>query len=99
MYYTVLYYYYVQYYLGAFNVFVYYFEVRQLILQLFFFYKDLLHRKSVRYTGLQNYEIVPFNQFALVVPRRVSDREFTVLGSYEYSSEKQVQRKNTAAVG
>ena len=25
----------------------------------YFFYKDLLHRKSVRYTGLQNYEIVP----------------------------------------
>ena len=24
-----------------------------------FFFKDLLHRKSVRYTGLQNYEIVP----------------------------------------
>ena len=39
------------------------------------------------------------NQFALVVPRRASDRECTVLGSYEYSSEKQVQRKNTAAVG
>jgi len=36
------------------------------------------------------------NQFALVVPRRVSDRERTVLGPYEYSSEKQVQRKNTA---
>jgi len=30
--------------------------------QLFFFYiflKDLLHRKSVRYTGSQNYKIVP----------------------------------------
>jgi len=25
----------------------------------FFKKKDLLHRKSVRYTGLQNYEIVP----------------------------------------
>ena len=25
-----------------------------------------------------------FNQFALVVPRRASDRECTVLGSYEY---------------
>ena len=24
-----------------------------------FFFKDLLHRKLVRYTGLQNYEIVP----------------------------------------
>ena len=53
----------------------------------------------MRYTGLQNYEIVPFNQFALIVPRRASDRECTVLGAYEYSSEKQVQRKNTAAVG
>ena len=28
-------------------------------LSIFFFVKDLLHRKSVRYTGLQNYEIVP----------------------------------------
>jgi len=35
--------------------------------------------------------------FALVVPRWASDRECTVLGYYEYSSEKQVQRKNTAA--
>ena len=42
----------------------------------------------MRYTGLQNYEIVP---------RRARDRGCTVLGSYEYSSEKQVQRKNTAA--
>ena len=25
----------------------------------FLFFKDLLHRKSVRYTGLQNYKIVP----------------------------------------
>ena len=25
----------------------------------FYFFKDLLHRKSVTYTGLQNYEIVP----------------------------------------
>ena len=40
-----------------------------------------------------------FNQFALVVPRRASDTECTVLESYEYSSEKQVQRKNTAAIG
>ena len=47
-------------------------------------------------TKLQN---CSFNQFALVVPRRVSDRECTVLGSYEYSSEKQVQKKNTAAGG
>ena len=49
-----------------------------------------------RVTKLRN---CSFNQFALVVPRRASDRECTVLGSYEYSSEKQVQRKNTAAVG
>ena len=48
-----------------------------------------------RVTKLQN---CSFNQFALVVPRRASDTECTVLGSYEYSSEKQVQRKNTAAV-
>jgi len=40
-----------------------------------------------------------FNQFALIVPGRASDRECTVLGFYAYSSEKQVQRKNTAAVG
>ena len=39
------------------------------------------------------------NQFALVVLRRASHREFTVLRTYEYSSEKQVQRKNTAVVG
>jgi len=42
----------------------------------------------MRYTGLQNYENCSFNQFALVVPRRASDRERTVLGFYEYSSEK-----------
>ena len=53
----------------------------------------------MRYTGLQNYEIVPLTSLPLVVPRRANDRECTVLGSYEYSSEKQVQRKNTAAVG
>ena len=47
-----------------------------------------------RVTKLRN---CSFNQFALVIPRRFSDRECTVLGSYEYSSEKQVQRKNTAA--
>ena len=49
-----------------------------------------------RVTKLRN---CSFNEFALVVPRRARDRECTVLGSYEYSSEKQVQRKNTAAVG
>ena len=49
-----------------------------------------------RVTKLRNYS---FNQFALVVPRSASDTECTVLVSYEYSSEKQVQRKNTAAVG
>ena len=49
-----------------------------------------------RVTKLRN---CSFNQFALVVPRRANDRECTALGSYEYSSEKQVQRKNTAAVG
>jgi len=65
----------------------------------FFLKKVLLHRESVRYTGLQNYEIVPLTSLPLVVPRRANDRECTVLGSYEYSSEKQVQRKNTAAVG
>ena len=48
-----------------------------------------------RVTKLRN---CSFNQFALVVPRRTSDRECTVLGSHEYSSEKQVQRKNTAAL-
>jgi hypothetical protein len=46
-------------------------------------------------TKLRNYS---FNQFALVVPRRASDTECTVLGAYEHCSEKQVQRKNTAAV-
>ena len=49
-----------------------------------------------RVTKLRN---CSFNQFALVVLRRASDRECIVLGSYEYSSEKQVQRKNTTAVG
>ena len=53
-------------------------------------------REIHRVTKLRN---CSFNQFALVVPRRASDRECTVLGSYEYSSEKQVQSKNTAAVG
>jgi len=31
----------------------------QIFAHITFFFKDLLHRKSVRYTRLQNYEIVP----------------------------------------
>ena len=49
----------------------------------------------MQYTKLQNCSL---NQFAIVVTRRVSDRVSTVLGSYKCSSEKQVQKKNTAAV-
>ena len=64
----------------------------------FFFNRFISQKISEihRVTKLRN---CSFNQFALVVPRRASDRECAVLGSYEYSSEKQVQRKNTAAVG
>ena len=66
----------------------------------FFFLKKRFIAQKIseihRVTKLRN---CSFNQFAVVVPRRASDRECTVLGSYEYSSEKQVQRKNTAAVG
>jgi len=63
---------------------------------LFFFLRFIAQNISEihRVTKLRN---CSFNQLALVVPRRASDREYTVLGSYEYSSEKQVQRKNTAA--
>ena len=64
-----------------------------------FFFKRFIAQKISeihRVTKLRNCSC---NQFALVVPYRVSDRECTVLGSYEYSSKKQVQRKNTAAVG
>ena len=64
-----------------------------------FFLKRFIAQKISeihRVTKLRN---CSFNQFALVVPRRASDRECTVSASYEYSSEKQVQRKNTAAVG
>ena len=53
----------------------------------------------MRYTRVTKLRNCSFNQFALVVPRRASDRECTVLRFYEYSSEKQVKRKNTAAVG
>ena len=62
----------------------------------FFFLRFIAQKISEihRVTKLRNCNC---NQFALVVPRRASDRECTVLGSYEYSSEKQVQRKNTAA--
>ena len=66
--------------------------------KIFFFLRFIAQKISEihRVTKLRN---CSFNQFALVVPRRASDRECTVLRSYEYSSEKQVQRKNTAAVG
>ena len=50
----------------------------------------------MQYTRLQNCSL---NQISIVVTRRVSDRVSTVLGSYKCSSEKQVQRENTAAVG
>jgi len=61
------------------------------------FFKEIYcTQKSVKYTKLQNCSL---NQFSTVVTRRVSDRVSTVLGSYKCSSEKQVQRKNTAAVG
>ena len=36
-------------------------------------------------------------QFAIVVTRRVSNWVSTVLGSYKCSSEKQVEKKNSAA--
>jgi len=49
--------------------------------------------KSVKYTGLQNCSL---NQFAIVVTGRVSGRVSTVLGSYKSSSEKWVQKENTA---
>ena len=65
---------------------------------LIFFKKRFIAQKISeihRVTKLRNFS---FNQFALIVPRRASDRECTVLGSYDYSSEKQVQRKNSAAV-
>ena len=67
---------------------------------MFSFFKERSVAQKIseihRVTKLRN---CSFNQFALVVPRRASDTECTVLESYEYSSEKQVQRKNTAAIG
>ena len=67
---------------------------------LFFFKKKRFIAQKIgeihRVTKLQNCSC---NQFALVVLRRAGPREFTVLGTYEYSSEKQVQRKNNAAGG
>ena len=73
-------------------------SVRSAVLQTSFLKRFIAQKISEihRVTKLRN---CSFNQFALVVPRRASDRECTVLGTYEYSSEKQVQRKNTAAVG
>ena len=64
-----------------------------------FFLKRFIAQKISEIHGVTKLRNCSFNQFALVVPRRASDTECTVLGSYEYSSEKQVQRKNTAAVG
>jgi len=64
--------------------------------QSFFFKEIYCTEKSVKYTRLQNCSL---NQFAIVVTRRVSDRVSTVIGSYKCSSEKQVQKKNTAAFG
>jgi len=34
-------------------------RIKAITIVSFFKKKDLLHRKSVRYTGLQNYEIIP----------------------------------------
>jgi hypothetical protein len=64
-----------------------------------FFFKRFIAQKISeihRVTKLRN---CSYNQFALIVPRRANDTECTVLGSYEYNNEKQVQRKNTAVVG
>ena len=66
---------------------------------LLLFFKRFIAQKISKIHRVTKLRNCSFNQFALVVPRRASDRECTVLGSYEYSSEKQVQRKNTAAVG
>ena len=65
---------------------------------LFFFKKRFIAQKINEIHMVTKLRNCSFNQFTLVVPRRASDRECTVLGSYEYSSEKQVQRKNTADV-
>ena len=66
---------------------------------LLFFLRFIAQKISEIHTVTKKIRNCSFNHFALVSPRRASDREYTVLGSYEYSSEKQVQRKNTAAVG
>ena len=61
---------------GFNSAFIYFFFLRFIAQQI-----SEIHRV----TKLRN---CSFNQFALVVPLRASDREYTVLGSYEYSSEK-----------
>ena len=64
---------------------------------MFFFLKRFIAHKISEIHRLTKLRNCSFKQFALVVPRRASDRECTILGSYEYSSEKQVQRKSNAA--
>ena len=61
--------------------------------------KKIISQKISEIHSVTKLRNCSFNQFALVIPRRASDRGCTVLGSYGYSSEKQGQRKNTAAVG
>jgi len=62
-----------------------------------FFLKEIYcTEKSVKYTRLQN---CSFNQFAVVVTRRVSDRVSTVLGSYKRSSENKYKGKTLRQLG
>ena len=69
------------------------------LIELFSLKERYIAQENSEIHRVTKLRICSFNQFALVVPRRASDRECIVLGSYEYSSEKQVQSKNTAAVG
>jgi hypothetical protein len=59
------------------------------------FFKRFIAQKISEIQRVTKLRNCSFNQFAIIVPRRASDRECTVLGSYEYSSEKQVQWKKT----
>jgi len=62
------------------------------------FFKRFIAQKISEIHRVRKLQNCSFNQLVLFVPSRAIDREFTVLGSCRCSSEKQVERKNTAAM-
>ena len=65
------------------------------MMHLFIYFKRFIAQKIQRDT--QGYKIVPLTNLPQLSFAEASDSVSTVLGMYKCSSEKQVQRENTAA--